>query len=550
MSLVPFLRTPAHIETSQKQQPKSTAATTQERPAVQAEPQWQSTSPASDDEFVISMSQTYERTQPEPCCDYGSAEREEVELSLRRTQPYHAAGSTQNYGQHHHDLLIATAAAALDNPDAAVVTSTADAWEASVAQASALGVGSASAATVLLPHDLILEGQGSNQPGHLAAIMAAAAVGTRGQSRTGSFPSADILRPLPSALPAGSSGPAQTPELQGSGAGGIAYGTATDDIADDGTTPPLQVGLPLFPIFTQGRARRRPPIHLIRHGESEFNLACKRRGGFGDPHDIFDARLTATGEKQPKPGQVPPGCATTSHFTKRLAKALRPQLLDLMQQHGDPLFIVSPLSRAIETFLLMLPDPERLRVCPQTPPPPPSASMSSSQKQHGQSQPQSRQQQGEVQGTGTSCTPGMASKPVNMVICPLLSEFLLTSGDVGRPRSALIESYPQIAEQLRKGLDNERWWYENTIKGPNCAVSKVLNSTEPDKSAKTWALVRSFEVLDSVRCCLQARVDRFRQFVFSQSHRPIVVVGHANFFKSLTHDSHYMSNCQMMAWAP
>jgi hypothetical protein len=48
----------------------------------------------------------------------------------------------------------------------------------------------------------------------------------------------------------------------------------------------------------------------------------------------------------------------------------------------------------------------------------------------------------------------------------------------------------------------------------------------------------------------QARVDRFRQFVLSQSHRPIVVVGHANFFRSLTHESHYMGNCQVMSWAP
>ncbi|GIL54502.1 hypothetical protein Vafri_10024 [Volvox africanus] len=540
MSLVPFLRTPAHVEetpalqvkvgksgisstglqklgqlklrTQQKQQPNPTAAPTQGRPAVQVESQWKDASPASDDDFVISMSQTYERTQPEPCCDYGTTEHEEVELSLRRTQQYHAAGATQHYNQHHHELLIATAVAALDSSEAVVVTSTTDACEASVAQASALGANSMSGATIRLPMESILEGQGSSQPGHLAAIAVAVVEGLRAGSRTGPRPSFDFHAHLQAVLPAGSSGPAHTPELQGGGAAGTsAYGTSTEDVADDGTTPPLQIGLPLFPIFTQGRARRRP-IHLIRHGESEYNLACKGRGGFGDPSDIFDARLTPTGEKQ--------------------AKALRPQLLDLMQQHGDPLFIVSPLSRAIETFLHMLPDPERLRICPQTPPPGSRSSSShQQQQQHGQSQPHSRLQAGDAPGAGSSCILGLASKPVNVVICPFLTEFLLTSGDVGRPRSVLIESYPQVAEQLRKGLDKERWWYENASKGPNCAMSKVLNSTEPDKSAK-------------------ARVDRFRHFVFSQSHRPVVVVGHANFFKTLTHDSHYMSNCQMMTWAP
>lgn len=39
---------------------------------------------------------------------------------------------------------------------------------------------------------------------------------------------------------------------------------------------------------------------------------------------------------------------------------LRRRVDDLMQQHGDPLFVVSPLSRAMETFLHMLPCPDRL----------------------------------------------------------------------------------------------------------------------------------------------------------------------------------------------
>ncbi|GLC41024.1 hypothetical protein PLESTF_001072200 [Pleodorina starrii] len=565
MSLFPFLRTPAHAEETpalqfktgnagisstglhklgqlqlqtQQKQPSNglNVAPTQVRPAV-PEPQCQDASPGSDDDFVISMSQTYERTQPEPCWDFGSAEHEEVELSLRRTQQYQAAASTQHYNyhhhhNHHHELLVAAVATTLDNTDsAAAAISTADAVEASVAHASAVGHGTAvaSAATILLPPEVLLEGQGSNQPGNVAVFLAAA---SREQSRMGPRPAVNIDfhgHFQTSALPAVSSGPAQTPELQiggicvggigGGGAagnggiGGSACTTVAEDMVDDGTTPPLQVGLPLFPIFAQGgerRARRRA-IHLIRHGESEYNLACRRRGGFGDPGDIFDACLTPTGEKQ--------------------AKALRPQLLDLMQQHGDPLFIVSPLSRAIQTFLLMLPDPERLRICSQTPPPPARQALSQLQ-QPSRPHPPPQLQQGTGQGTGSSCvSSGLTSKPIDVVICPFLTEFLHTSGDVGRPRSVLIESYPQLAVPLRKGLDKERWWYENASKGPNCAISKTLSSIEPDKTAK-------------------ARVESFRRFVFSQSHRPMVVVGHANFFRTLTQDSHYMGNCQMVTWAP
>lgn len=112
------------------------------------------------------------------------------------------------------------------------------------------------------------------------------------------------------------------------------------------------------------------------------------------------------------------------------ARALRPQLMELMQQHGDPLFIVSPLSRAIETFLLMLPDPERLKVYPQTPPPPGSRS-SSSQPTQTHVQRTSRLLPGTSEGEGTagsSCVNGasavvasLASRPVNMVICPYVS---------------------------------------------------------------------------------------------------------------------------------
>ncbi|GLC55170.1 hypothetical protein PLESTB_000951300 [Pleodorina starrii] len=393
MSLFPFLRTPAHAEetpalqfktgnagisstglhklgqlqlqTQQNAQKQPSnglnVAPTQVRPAV-PEPQCQDASPGSDDDFVISMSQTYERTQPEPCWDFGSAEHEEVELSLRRTQQYQAAASTQHYNyhhhhNHHHELLVAAVATTLDNTDsAAAAISTADAVEASVAHASAVGHGTAvaSAATILLPPEVLLEGQGSNQPGNVAVFLAAA---SREQSRMGPRPAVNIDfhgHFQTSALPAVSSGPAQTPELQiggicvggigGGGAagnggiGGSACTTVAEDMVDDGTTPPLQVGLPLFPIFAQGgerRARRRA-IHLIRHGESEYNLACRRRGGFGDPGDIFDACLTPTGQGPPAAASGPDATARRPTVHRVAAVARHPDLPAHAARPGAP----------------------------------------------------------------------------------------------------------------------------------------------------------------------------------------------------------------------
>ncbi|GFR42189.1 hypothetical protein Agub_g3076 [Astrephomene gubernaculifera] len=511
MSLGPFLRTPAdaeetpviqakpnpsiisttglqklgqlHIRTQQKQQPSYlTDASTEGRPEVRAEPRQQEPAFTKDDDaFIISTSQTYERTQPDPCLGYESAAYDDVELSLRRTQHYQATSSTQYYSQKHDSNVRTAAAAVADSSSVPVTSSSTPAHEAYLVNS----MGCTEHPSVMEANNI--EGKGSNQRNNAEA-------GPSGK-QPAHFESAHLPPHSTHALlPYASTGPAVTPELQaGEGVSCVAV-MATGDVADNGTTPP-QISLPMFSIFTQARvARRHRPIHLIRHGESEYNLACKRRGGFGDPSDIFDARLTPTGEKQ--------------------ARGLRPQLLDLMQQHGDPLFIVSPLSRAIETFLHMLPDPQRLQIPAKV-----------------ASQPSARSREGAAAGSSGGCNLDVSSKPLDLVICPFLTEFLLTSGDVGRPRSVLIESYPQIAENLRNGLHCERWWYENASRGPNCAINKALNSTEPERLSK-------------------ARVDRFRQFLLSQAHRPIVVVGHANFFRTLTHDSGYMGNCQMMAWAP
>lgn len=72
----------------------------------------------------------------------------------------------------------------------------------------------------------------------------------------------------------------------------------------------------------------------------------------------------------------------------------------------------------------------------------------------------------------------------SLLLCRTLAELLLTSGDVGRPRSVLLEKFPQLSTHLQRGLEQERWWYEKGGKGPNCAVTKVLSSTESKADCK------------------------------------------------------------------
>nr|BAU61594.1 phosphoglycerate mutase-like protein [Gonium pectorale]BAU61617.1 phosphoglycerate mutase-like protein [Gonium pectorale] len=519
MSLTPFLKTP-HMEetgaaqggdttiqkkiellklrTHEKLRPvPATEELTQGRPAVPeaAAPE----SPCCSDDFIISMSQTYERTRPEPCSASGKDTAEDEELSQHRTQQYFATQSTQLYHLHQRQLMAsaacagATAQGTAEDEVAATCTVAPAAEECLTAEA--LGSDGEHVAAMLLPPDVGLEGQASSQPQN-PAERADDLRDAAGLSSTLLAPreSLDFLCQPNILLPSVSTGPALTPELPGYCGG--PHGAA--DVLDDGATPPVQVGVPVFPIFNPQRTRRRP-VYLVRHGESEYNLASMRRRGFGEPCDIFDARLTPRGEKQ--------------------ARSLRPQVLELMQQHGDPLFVISPLSRAIETFLHMLPDPERLSVGMQG-------------LQVGQNQPPVASTSATASSTAPSlCGSSLLGKPLNVVVSSSLAEFLLTTGDIGRPRSVLIDAYPQLSEPLKRGLEKERWWYENAQKGPNDAITKVLTCREPDKVSK-------------------ARVDRFRHFLLSEPHRPIVVVGHANFFKTLTHDSCYMKNCQIVTWAP
>mmetsp|Transcript_34982 Transcript_34982/g.88131 ORF Transcript_34982/g.88131 Transcript_34982/m.88131 type:complete len:238 (+) Transcript_34982:168-881(+) len=93
--------------------------------------------------------------------------------------------------------------------------------------------------------------------------------------------------------------------------------------------------VPVFPVFRSPSQRK--TVHLIRHGESEFNAACM---GIGpkERNEIFDARLTQRGRAQ----------------ARSLCKKLQAMACD------NVVWVVSPLSRAIETFLLACPDARML----------------------------------------------------------------------------------------------------------------------------------------------------------------------------------------------
>jgi hypothetical protein len=51
--------------------------------------------------------------------------------------------------------------------------------------------------------------------------------------------------------------------------------------------------------------------------------------------------------------------------------------------------------------------------------------------------------------------------------CSLIAEHCATTGDVGRPASALAALFPALAPQLAQL--QERWWFDPCPDAPNCA---------------------------------------------------------------------------------
>ena len=91
----------------------------------------------------------------------------------------------------------------------------------------------------------------------------------------------------------------------------------------------------LFGIFRPVSQIKR--LHIVRHGQSTYNEAVETRGSaFADPRHIFDAPLTPLGRRQ-------------------AGGDLRKELSRMNLKVEDTLWIVSPLTRALETFALGCP---------------------------------------------------------------------------------------------------------------------------------------------------------------------------------------------------
>eukprot|EP00955_Chlamydomonas_euryale_P037762 350874-Chlamydomonas_euryale.AAC.7 len=226
-------------------------------------------------------------------------------------------------------------------------------------------------------------------------------------------------------------------------------------------------------------------VHLIiiRHGESEFNRAVEEGQSFKDPM-IFDPPLTSRGRDQ--------------------ARALRERLRGELACHGDALWVVSPLRRAIETFLL---------ACPLV-------------GSVGDATPDV------VAGpSGLACARSRSSEGLGnaaVELQPLISEFCVTAGDVGSSTSQLASEFPQMARQL--AVLPETWWFQEPRR-PNCAAAKTMNCTEP-------------------RAHQKQRVGEFARWLSRRPERFIILVGHCSFWKEFSKSNDRMRNGEMrsMRW--
>ena len=105
-----------------------------------------------------------------------------------------------------------------------------------------------------------------------------------------------------------------------------------------------------------------------------------------------------------------------------------------------------------------------------------------------------------------------------------LAEHLATSGDVGRPRSALQAAVPALATQLA-ALPHEEWWW---APAKNDHATQRFGSREP-------------------KGAFRKRVGEFRQWVLSRPESNIVVFGHSTFFKELQGGhARRLANCELM----
>ena len=208
----------------------------------------------------------------------------------------------------------------------------------------------------------------------------------------------------------------------------------------------------------------------MRHGESEYNAACSAPGSSWDEPRIFDAQLTPLGRQQ--------------------AQALGAHLAGLLGPHC--VWVTSPLTRAIQTCVL------------------------------------ARQAVGAVSPTTWAVPP---REKLWLAVRPELAEHLVTSGDVGRPRQALCESFPDLAAGGAFRQLSDVWWYSGTEDKPNCCILRRVDTPETREN-------------------LRVRVGNFRKWVMAQPGKELVVFGHSTFFKYLIqgegHDGVRLKNGQVM----
>jgi broad specificity phosphatase PhoE len=211
-----------------------------------------------------------------------------------------------------------------------------------------------------------------------------------------------------------------------------------------GSAPPLTSPHASF----QKKGSRK--VHLVRHGESEYNAACGRPGSSWDDPQIFDAPLTDQGRHQ------------AQALGNTLAELLGPRCV----------WVTSPLTRALQTCVLAR------------------------------------------QAVGAAC-PGTWAMPPReapwVSVRPELSEHLVTCGDVGRPRQALCEAFPDLAAGGAFGQLADVWWFCPPGR-PNCCTRRCVSVSE-------------------TRDQLRARVGAFRKWVLTQPGEELVVFGHSTFFK-------------------
>ena len=166
-------------------------------------------------------------------------------------------------------------------------------------------------------------------------------------------------------------------------------------------------------------------MHLLRHGESEYNAACGAPGSSWEEPCIFDAALTARGVAQARAAGV----------------ALAATLAGGVGASGV-LWVASPLTRALHTATL-------------------------------------------ARTALRDAAPAEWPLPLPprrwLEVCPLAAEHMMTSGDVGRPPALLAADFPELADSGAFEALPELWWFCPPAK-PNCAERQLLGCSEPRKA--------------------------------------------------------------------